>query len=171
MADTKKTGDKEDIVLAKDNLAKALKMLQDEISKAEQDLSAAKSAQDPDAIKNAEETVNTEKQTLSDKVSDGLDLTKEHDFTPVGAEASKTGLYLLEKADLFNLLCIPPYKLIGEASDVETNLISEAAAYCEKRRAMLLIDPPSNWNDKDEAKEGIENIGTSSKNAALFFPD
>jgi phage tail sheath protein FI len=36
---------------------------------------------------------------------------------------------------------------------------------------MLLIDPPSTWNDKDDAKTGIDaGVGSVSKNAAIFFP-
>ena len=35
---------------------------------------------------------------------------------------------------------------------------------------MLLLDPPTAWTTKTEAKSGVTNIGTTSKNAALFFP-
>ena len=101
-----------------------------------------------------------------DQASDGLALTKAANFTQQNAESEKKGLYALEQADLFNLLCLPPYS----NGDVETGLISDAATYCEKRRAMLLVDPPSTWKDKDAAKSGVANIGTNSKNAALFFP-
>jgi hypothetical protein len=66
--------------------------------------------------------------------------------------SAKTGIYALEKADLFNLLCIPPHVLDG---DIEPGLITAAATYCEERRAMLLIDPPSGWMNKDAAKAGI----------------
>jgi phage tail sheath protein FI len=45
-----------------------------------------------------------------------------------------------------------------------------AAAYCENRRAMLIVDPLSAWKKKDDAKSGVGTIGTKSKNAALFFP-
>lgn len=107
----------------------------------------------------------------SDKVinnaSDGGTLD-ENDFTMQG---DKKGLYALEKADLFNLLCIPPYT---DEQNVEINVISAAAAYCEKRRAMLILDSPSGWVDKEKAKSGFADaagqIGTLSKNAALFFP-
>jgi phage tail sheath protein FI len=104
--------------------------------------------------------------------SDGLALTKADDFTPANAERDKKGLYALEQADLFNLLCIPPYSSSG---DVEVSLVSEAAAYCERRRAMMLVDSPSDWKDKTTAKSKFtdpakDNVGTRSKNAALFFP-
>ena len=84
-----------------------------------------------------------------------------------GSETLKTGIFALAKADLFNLLCIPPYLVTG---DVDTSVVTAAAVYCEKRRAFLLVDPPSSWVDKDTAKAGVSGIGTSSKNAALFFP-
>ena len=73
----------------------------------------------------------------------------------------------MRKADLFNLLCIPPYKADG---NVDAALVATAAAYCEKRRAMLLVDPPNNWVDKGKAKSEVDNVGTRSKNAVLFFP-
>ncbi|MDJ0675858.1 MAG: phage tail sheath subtilisin-like domain-containing protein [Calothrix sp. MO_167.B42] len=85
-----------------------------------------------------------------------------------GSQSDKTGLYALEKVDLFNLLCIPPHVLDG---DIELELITAAATYCEERRAMFLIDPPSDWRNKKAAKDGIaEGVGTTSKNAAIFFP-
>jgi phage tail sheath protein FI len=102
----------------------------------------------------------------SAKASNGQGLTQDN-FTGTGKEAAKQGLYALQKADLFNLLCIPPYKADG---NVDATLTGVAARYCEDRRAMLLVDPPAEWNDKDDAKSGVGTIGTTSKNAALFFP-
>ena len=92
------------------------------------------------------------------------------DFNPAQAEANKRGLFALENADLFNILCIPPYLQIG---DVDYSvLIPIAATYCERRRAMLVIDPPISWTTKKAAKDGITGttVGTTSKNAAVFFP-
>ncbi|HQR28580.1 MAG TPA: phage tail sheath subtilisin-like domain-containing protein, partial [Nocardioides sp.] len=89
------------------------------------------------------------------------------DFTGPGKEQAKAGLYALRKADLFNLLCLPPYL---EGGDVDQTVVTAAAAYCEKRRAMLLVDPPTTWVDKDAAKAGVAGLGTTSKNAALYFP-
>lgn len=103
-------------------------------------------------------------------------------FFGTGMEGDKKGLYALEKADLFNLLCIPPYaSSTGSAlnqneqpTDVSTDLIAKAVAYCKKRRAMLLVDPHSKWTDKDKAKAFTANAlpypGTNSNYAALFFP-
>lgn len=98
-------------------------------------------------------------------VDDGVDLGSA-DFIGPNMQTNKKGLYALEKADLFNILCIPPYL----DDDVEADLIAEAAVYCEQRRSMILIDPRTTWIDKDTAKNGIPALGTLSKNAAVFFP-
>jgi hypothetical protein len=77
----------------------------------------------------------------------------------------------LNKADLFNLLCIPGYKDTALGFDVDKEVVSAAARYCEARRAMLLVDSPASWRTKADAKTGIAlGVGTTSKNAALFFP-
>jgi phage tail sheath protein FI len=107
----------------------------------------------------------------SDEASNGLTLTLV-EFTGSGMESAKKGLYALEKADLFNILCIPPYLT---DDNVDSSLVGEAATYCEKRRAFLLVDPLADWDEKDDAKgdgssTGVMGVGTSSKNAALFFP-
>jgi len=120
----------------------------------------------------ADYTVPTNaKVTTSAMASDGGNLDN-NDFTGTGKEGLKTGLYALEKADLFNILCIPPYLATG---DVDTSVVGGATAYCEKRRAMMLVDPPSDWKDKTTAKSkftdpAVDNVGTRNKNAALFFP-
>ena len=102
----------------------------------------------------------------ADQASDG-ELLERNDFTGPGKQDAKQGLYALQKANLFNILCIPPYKSDG---NVDAALVGDAAKYCEDRRAMLLVDPPSTWQSKDNAKQGVSGVGTSSKNAALFFP-
>lgn len=102
--------------------------------------------------------------------SDGGPLRRS-DFIGAGKENAGRGLYALNQADLFNLLCIPGYKDTGLGFDVDKELISAAARYCEGRRAMLLVDSPASWRTSAAAKAGIAiGVGTKSKNAALFFP-
>lgn len=95
------------------------------------------------------------------------------DYT--GNEAEKEGLYALEKADLFNILCIPPDRREG---DTPNEVYQAAMAYCVKRRAMLIVDPPADWGKIKETaaakvKDGFNNLGLSgdmARNAALYFP-
>lgn len=85
-------------------------------------------------------------------------------------DLDKKGLYALERVDLFNLLCIPPYN----NDDIDPDVVGTAATYCEQRRAMLILDPPSRWTNKQtvaqEMLDPVKNLGTSSPNAMVFFP-
>jgi len=140
----------------------------DPISAWEATLAAAKAVVPPVAgdVSAAQGGLDTAKAAAV--ANDGVAVTLADDFTPVGAETAKLGLYALEQVDLFNLLVIPPYLASG---DVDASLVSAAAAYCEKRRAMLLVDPLSTWTSKSAAKTGMgTGVGTVSKNAAIFFP-
>ncbi len=140
----------------------------DPLGKAEKALADAKAAVPPvQANIDAAETALTDARKAAES-NDGLALAFPADFTPTNGEVDKKGLFALEQTDLFNLLCIPPYLPAG---DVDGSLISAAAAYCEKRRAMLLVDPPSAWVSRTTALNGIgTGVGTVSKNAAIFFP-
>jgi len=137
---------------------------------------------DPAADTTAEKTAITTAKTALDTavtaaqgaVSDGVPLSVP-EFLPNNGETDKKGLYALEQVDLFNLLCIPPYRAVTDALDVDVNLVSSAAAYCEKRRAMLIVDSPKDWISKETAKNKFndaanDNVGTKSRNAALYFP-
>lgn len=152
------------------------KLTQDSITQAESALGRAKkklelmpSGSSTTEVDTARHDLEAAVQNLSDSVSDGLPL-EPSDF--LLGESQKHGMFALEQVDLFNLLCIPPYK--ADNADADVNLISAAAAYCEKRRAMLLVDSPSSWSDKSKAKEDFtsleDKIGTRSRNAALYFP-
>ncbi|HVF56046.1 MAG TPA: phage tail sheath subtilisin-like domain-containing protein [Pyrinomonadaceae bacterium] len=147
----------------------------DDVTEAEKVLSRAGEGTDKDAIKAAETALTTAKSNRDKSISNGSRLTKVVDFTPPDAETGKLGLFALEqvfaKDGLFNILCIPPY---DPDNDVEVELVSEAAAYCEKRRAMLLVDPRHNWNSQTAVRDAFngetDEVGTRSRNAALFFP-
>ncbi len=100
------------------------------------------------------------------KGADGAGVV-EADIASDTLQAAKQGLYALLNTDLFNILCIPPYTASG---DIDTDLIGRAAALCETRRAMLLVDAPSTWTTVALAQAGVSSLGTNSKNAAVFFP-
>jgi len=106
-------------------------------------------------------------------VSDGLWL-ETADFVPSAGPASQKGLYALEQTSLFNLLCIPPYRSPADALDIDLEVVTAAAVYCENRRAMLLVDAPKDWTTAEIAKQKFTDapdcVGTRSRNAALYFP-
>jgi hypothetical protein len=108
--------------------------------------------------------------------ADGTQRPRTQDL--IGSEAAFTGIYSLDKVDLFNLLCIPdatrsesgnPGKL---DSTVDPNAIFDAAmTYCKKRRAFLLIDPPPEVKDVDSAADWKSSkLTVKDKNGAAYFP-
>jgi phage tail sheath protein FI len=84
------------------------------------------------------------------------------------------GLYALDKADLFNLLCIPPHASDGDTiEDIEDGLIQDAVKYCADRRAVFIIDPK--WKTKADAVTGAKDLAalagaTYARNASAYFP-
>lgn len=90
-------------------------------------------------------------------------------LTGAGLEGAKEGLWALERTDLFNLLCIPPFTDIDE---VDPATWDTAAQYCEDRRAVLLVDPPLAWNSADDVDDAaiLDQVVARSANAALYFP-
>lgn len=119
-----------------------------------------------------------EDDNASSKVADG---DKAFDSKALGQsdyegdKATKKGLYALDKADLFNLLCIPPDTRAG---DTPSAVYQKAMQYCAERRAMLIVDSPAAWSaNKDTAaataRDGLGSLGLTgitARNAMLYFP-
>lgn len=85
-------------------------------------------------------------------------------------EALKQGLWLLEKADLFNLLCIPP---LARDTDIGAQTHAAAMVYCKRRRAMFILDSPASWDevaDVTNSATGVDSLNLRDENVALFFP-
>jgi uncharacterized protein len=80
--------------------------------------------------------------------------------------AGPAGLNALTSAPYFSLLCLPE-DIVG---GIPPEVVSAAAQVCEQRRAFLLLDPPPGWTSSQAAVAGVQQIGTSSPNAAVFFP-
>lgn len=106
--------------------------------------------------------------------TDGEPIT---DLEIKGDESKRTGLYALETADLFNLLCIPPP---SNSTDVDNDTWAKAAGYCLKRRALLIVDPPASWSASpstaiSSAEAGINELrarigNDNARNVAVYFP-
>lgn len=100
--------------------------------------------------------------------SDGIDIGSDQIISH-----ERKGLYALDKDDQFNLLCIPPF---SQGKDVDiNNTLTKAARYCRDHRAMLIVDPPSTWNDVGTAKSGTNSLRSTigndiATNVAVYFP-
>ncbi len=74
-----------------------------------------------------------------------------------------TGMYALERVDMFNLLCLPGVSDVG--------MLDEAAAYCVERRAFLIADPPANIDTPALMEAYAGGIGLpKNDHAATYWP-
>jgi len=92
-----------------------------------------------------------------------------------GLEADREGIWALEKADLFNLLCIPPFTL-DNTGDISPQTRSAAAAYCLRRRAIYIADPLYDWDEHSDITDPATGLDSATwglsrnTNTALYFP-
>lgn len=110
--------------------------------------------------------------------ADGNDGDPLLDVDYIGDTATKTGIYALKKSDIFNLLCIPPDTRDGT---LPRTVNEKAAQFCKEERAVLIVDPPAEWEAKPEEAaalvktkqlDGATAVLSMSfaDNAALYFP-
>lgn len=103
-------------------------------------------------------------------LNDGQDGDAIDDSDIVGSPGDKTGIFALETADLFNILVLPPPE---RDTDIDPATWPTALSYCKTRRAMLIVDPPSGWDevaDPQDAVTGVESLVARDPNAAIYFP-
>jgi phage tail sheath protein FI len=101
---------------------------------------------------------------------DGGDIT-DAQISDAGLQPQNRGLWMLERADLFNLLCIPPLKRSN--GDVGKQTWDAAIAYARSRRAFVIVDPAESWATVDgilDPGTGATNVVTAADNAAIYFP-
>lgn len=89
----------------------------------------------------------------------------------------KTGLYALERAERFNLLCLTPLRTGGE---IPPSTYREALAYCREKQAILLIDSPADWEPSSApalVRQFVSELAPAdnpsqrnSANAMMYFP-
>lgn len=101
--------------------------------------------------------------------SDGKDIGYAQTAAPE-LEKREEGLWALEKAEIFNLLCIPPF---SSDTDVDIETWTAAQSYCRNNCAFLIIDPPLSWARPSDAVVGNDLAGAvpaRSRDAAVYFP-
>jgi hypothetical protein len=126
----------------------------------------------PDVPTERPQPISANSPAMASGGSDGSALIAS-DFE--GSASAKTGIYALEKTDLFNLLCIPPATRNG---DTDPTVYQAAMSFCRDHRAMLIVDSPEAWGASpatavSEAQSGLSTLGLSgaaARNAALYFP-
>ena len=96
----------------------------------------------------------------------------------IGSPSLFTGIYALDKVDLFNILCIPdatrsaPGNPNALDSAVDPNSIFGAAMiFCKQKRAFLLVDSPPNVAEVSSGVDWISSgLTVHDLNGAAYFP-
>jgi hypothetical protein len=101
---------------------------------------------------------------LKSNGSDGEDLT---DYDIIGSNEEGTGLFALDADEQVDLLCVPP---ASSGRDLGITTFLAAERYCEKRKAMLIWDPPSSWSSPEAALINLRDSGFASQNAMTYYP-
>jgi uncharacterized protein len=99
--------------------------------------------------------------------ADGDDGAPISDYDVIGSQVDRTGLFALERTDYFNLLCIPP---LSREQDIGPSALVVAMRYCQQRRALLIVDPPTAWHTADDALRALRDWDFASENALMYFP-
>jgi Bacteriophage tail sheath protein len=90
----------------------------------------------------------------------------------VGSQvAPKTGMYALDRIApaVFNILCIPASAKLSDPQ--MSQVLSSAEAYCELKRAFLIIDIPEGVDDPAKMTQWMsQNDNLRHTNAAVYFP-
>ena len=96
--------------------------------------------------------------------ADGQELS---DYDLVGSRKSETGLFSLQQLDRFDLLYLPPP---GKGRDLGPASVLAADMFCRERRALLIVDPQSDWLTPASAVTGVRDLGLASSNTVGYFP-
>jgi len=74
------------------------------------------------------------------------------------------------EVDLVNLVCLP--RGDGQTDADRALLWGAASAFCQRKRAFLVVDPPSDWDTVDDAAQGIQDLrlGVVTDHAAVYWP-
>ena len=127
---------------------------------------------DPDAWNNIYDLINEKSELVRCEIDEDSKVKKAENSMSsgnvglittqdlIGKSGDKSGMYALEQCDIFNILCIPPPKI--DTNDLYS-IYPEVAAYCEKRRAILLVDPKPGWNHS-QARDAAEIDNIRNKN-------
>lgn len=102
-----------------------------------------------------------------DSLPDGDDGEVLSDYDLIGDAGARTGLFALDGAAGFNLLCIPPR---SREFDVGITTWMIAARLCRQRHALLVIDPPLAWDSAETAMHGMRHWPLQSEDALMYYP-
>lgn len=94
---------------------------------------------------------------------DGDELT---DYDVIGSHRNGKGLFAFSGGPRIDLLAIP----LTPPRELGTTAFVAAARFCERARALLVLDPPCDWHSVDAAIIGCRRLDFRSDNVMTYFP-
>ena len=89
------------------------------------------------------------------------------DYDLVGSASEGTGLFALEQVPCIDLLCLLP---LAAGQTVGPVALFAAERYCQRRQALLLVDPPPSWQTVHDVATDRQQLGFDSPNVVTYFP-
>jgi uncharacterized protein len=102
-----------------------------------------------------------------DSNPDGDDGDPLTDYDIIGSQQRGTGLFALCGTDFVNFVCVPP---LDRDRDIGPSAIVVATRLCRDLRALLIVDPPSEWSDPGQALRGMRDLALQTEDALMCFP-
>lgn len=101
-------------------------------------------------------------ETLSGGSDDPYDASTIYSaFVP--SPSTRGGIYALESVDIFNIMCLPGIS--------DSSTLIDSAAYCQSRRAFLIVDADPADSTPDKLAALVQGAGVpKSDNAAIYGP-
>lgn len=98
---------------------------------------------------------------------------------PTDSEYRAAFSVIEKEVDLFNLMVLP--RAVGtdgtQSDSQRKSAFNIASSFCAKKRAFLLVDPPSDsgpnkWTDSSNTSTGVDalRVGLETRNSAVYWP-
>ncbi len=120
--------------------------------------------QRPDATRSAESHYAIGYVHSNNDGTDGLPLT---DYDLIGSAADGTGLFVLTQLERVDYVYLPP---LSRDTEVGVSALLAAIHFCRRRHAMLIVDPPLQWNSAQVALSEMRDFCFYCDQALMFFP-
>lgn len=98
---------------------------------------------------------------------DGNDGRPVTDYDLIGSSTRRTGIFALQDVDNVAFVYLPP---LSRIADVGVSALLVAAAFCRDHRALLIMDPPAQWESPSTAVSGLRQLNFYSDSAVMFYP-
>jgi len=98
---------------------------------------------------------------------DGDDGDLLSDYDLIGSSSLHTGMFALRDVEGLGFLYVPP---LSREAEVGASTLVVAARFCRDKGLTLIVDPPADWQNVEDAIRGIRELDFHTDYATMFFP-